>query len=431
MSSLGFIELLAIIVTLGGFEVSPNPKAPSATEVMKYAPADTDFMAHLDLQAVVPSNYKALQKLVDHDIVKDQPATRAALTEMLREIDNGLLMAKGLSGLDIINDLHSITAWMQLPGTAEPKALAVLRGNFPADLIDRLSQQSGTPKARLEGYDSISAPDGSATLALKGRELLLGTPAWVAARLAKSWQPPRFKAGSSIARATEMLRDKPFFALVSKPSPIAAKRLLQEMGNRDNAATDLVSGHALAVVTLEHNGMDWLWQARSKGGYERAVMTSEGLLDLFRASHFASRGLATIALSALRSYAGTSREIDAFLRHETKVLALVTGITGDGKFRADVRKDPTRRTIAVRARGKKLSDVLPISGLLPAIAAGMFLLAGSPSGVGPRNAKAAPTGPAVEPAQSDPGLPRPAPGAAAAGLDVQEVYRAVKRARGM
>ena len=429
MSSLGFIELLAIIATLSGFGVNPNPKAPSAAEVMKYAPADADFMAHVDLQAVLPSNYKALQELIDHEIVKDQPRTREALTETLREIDSGLLMAKGLTGLDIINDLHSITVWMQLPSAGMPEALAVVRGNFPADLIDRLSQQSGAPIARLDGYDAISAPDGSATLVLQGRELLIGTPAWVEARLAKSWRPARFKAGSSMAQAMAMLRDKPFLAAVSRPSQMAAKRLLQEMGNSDNAATDLVSGHALAVVTLAHNGMAWIWQARSNDGYERAVMTSEGLLDLFRASHFAARGLAKVVTAALRSYAGTSREIDSFLRHESEILALVTSITGDGKFRSDVRKDPRRRTITVRARGKKLSDVLPISGFLPAIAAGMFLVAGSQSSVGPAEARAVRGIPAAEPAQSDGAAP--APGAAAAGLDVQQVYRAVKRARGM
>ena len=47
--------------------------------------------------------------------------------------------------------------------------------------------------------------------------------------------------------------------------------MLQQFDNREHVATDLLNGHEFVGLTLEYNGMSWIWKARSAAGYQGAI----------------------------------------------------------------------------------------------------------------------------------------------------------------
>jgi hypothetical protein len=117
-----------------------------------------------------------------------------------------------------------------------------------------------------------------------------------------------------------------------------------------------------------------------------------------RAAQIAPRGLAKIAVASLDSYAGTSKEIDVLIQRKNELLALVGDYTGDGRFKAAV--GATGRVVTVRLTGKKVSEVVPVGILVPAVAAGLYFQAAEQ-----------PPPPPLPPAQVKPNKPvRPVPG---------------------
>lgn len=426
--SVGFIELIAILLSLGGFGIDANPGAPSAAEVMRYAPADADLMVHLDLQAMLPRNYDALAALPGARTLAMAPDARAMLEDVVREAETARGMVKGLLGIDPVKGIHSITAWGDVPAAGEPAVLVVARGDVSGDMIDRIATMAGAPTGMAHGHATLTAPGGALMLAIKDGAILFGTPAWVQPRLAADWKPlPR---RGHDARAAALLDgkavggkssgSKPFLAVVSSPSAEAVARATQAVGAGGNVAADIVAGHTLAALALYHDGVGWSVVARSKQGYERVALASEGLIALLRAGHHASRGAARFLLASLESYAGTDEAIAAIVRHQDALLALADQMTGSGEFRVDFARQPGPRTVEVRARGSKLTDVVPIAGIAPV--AGLlayFTSVRREVGVG------------LEEAQGEPAPVLEVTPAGAGRLQVGEVYREVKRRRGM
>lgn len=429
----GFLELVVLLTTLGGFGVDANPKAPSGKDVMKYAPADADFMLHVDMQAVVPRNYNYLKSLAQNKQVAAHPGAKAMIEDAVREIDVGINMVKGMLKLDPINDLHSMTVWAKMPSGGMPDVLVIVRGNVTDALIDTAANMGGFGRVDVEGNKGAQSPDGSALMVVRKGELFLGTQNWVKPRLAKSWRAPRIAAGSPAAEMRTQLNGKPFFMIASKPSKQAVRAIMSEMP-ADNVLADLVSGHKFGAVSLTSKGMAWTFHAHGQEGYRRALMASEGALDVFRASHIGSRGLARLALSAMYSYRGKVKEIDAILQHENELMAVLNDFTGNGKFKTNLKKNAKKFTVSVKATGKKLSDVLPLMGIVPGIGAAAFMAVsgGSSSDTVAMTEEAAEKPAAVaEPkkarATADTGAAVMAP----ASLDIQTIYRAAKQSRGM
>jgi hypothetical protein len=302
--------------------------------------------------------------------------------------------------------------------------LVVVRGRFAADLVERIARTTSANVTTVADSSVVTTPDGAMMLAMKNQELLVGSPGWIRSRLEKTWSAAKAKPGSLRTSTTELFKDKPFFVLASRPSQEAVHRLLRELGTSENVAVDMIGGHELATVVLTQNSMGWRWTARDTGGYKRAVMVSEGAVDLFRASHFAARGMAKLVLASLRSYAGKSPEIKAVVSHEADLMKLVAQFTGDGKFQADIKKQPKQRTVTVKATGKKISDVAPLAGLVPVFGVvGLFIVRSKVSSSPPEAAVVeVPEVPTGEPQVVESPVP---------GLDVQSIYRTVKRAHGM
>lgn len=421
MISFGVFQLIGLVAALSGFGISPNPQAPAAPEVVKYAPDNADLMVHIDLQAVVPGNYKALRELPNHKAIQSNSEAVQQLRQAIGQIDAGIAMAKGLTGVDPITDIHSLTLWARIPGSGDPDVLIVVRGAFPANLLDKLAQPMSATVGDMEGSRVLTSPDGKAVLALTGGQVLFGTPDWVKPRLSQRFAPPRAKPGSLVSGITPMLARKPFFLVASVPSDEARQRMLAEVG-KENVAADIISGHDLGAITLEHNGMSWTFQAKTSEGYERTLRASEGTIALLRSGHLATRGLADVLIAALPSYAESVPEIKELLRYKDDIRQFIEAVSGDGRFQATWQNNPRSRTVSVRASGKKLSDVIPAAGILPFVGGAAVFFGARPAAEAPepeQSSRSAVSGPLSSGA------------AATGGLDVDAIYRAVKQARGM
>ena len=370
--AMGLVEALVVFLALSGFGVRENPRAPAAAEVLRYAPSQADFLIHLDLQAVLPGTRDLVNALPNHPAVKKNPQ----LSELARTLTNGLgtflTMAQAELGVDPIDDLHSVTAWLSLSNPADPDLLVVLRGKLPPDLVDRLARLARVEPTRVRGQPTLVEPAGKLMI---GRSadgaLLVGTRTLVEARLGP-WRP--VKASGPLAReAARMLADKPFFLAASVPSKKTRARIEAALAADPQMGLlrDMALGHTAAVLTLRHDGIAWTWQSVRDTGHTRALMASRGLLDLMRAGHTATRGLARIVIAGLPSFAAADPLLATLAGHQQLLLDLVLSATGDGSFKADVVDDMAHRTVRVLATGKRLADVVPAGAVIPLVAAGM------------------------------------------------------------
>jgi hypothetical protein len=101
-------------------------------------------------------------------------------------------------------------------------------------------------------------------------------------------------------------------------------------------------------------------------------LAAEGVIELMRAGHLAPRGMVKLLVAALDSYKGESKELDELIAHKDDLQKIVAAYSGDGDFKSTIKKDKKARTLTVRATGKKLSDVIPVAALIPAVVAGIL-----------------------------------------------------------
>lgn len=366
-SLLGFVS---IALSLTGFGVSSNPKAPSGAEVMAYAPDRADFMAYVDVEAVLPRNYQALKDLANGKELSKVPELQRELRSAVGQIEMGLGMVRGAVQVDPISDIKSIAAWVTYPKKGKPELIVHVRGTFPKDFVTALARTKGGTKPTTIGGRAAIIDDGMMLTTAADGSILFGSVKLVQARAKKGPRLRNPRPGSAGGQALRLLDRKPLFALFSSPSAVASKRLTSEMGSGDNALSDLLSGHRFAAFTMHDKGISWLYQAKSASGVETAKMASIGLLQLMRATHFGSRGLANIFFAAVDSYRATSKELDAIIRAKSDLMQLVDEFVGDGKFQERVDVDARSRTVTVSATGRSLSDVFPVAGMAPLAAAG-------------------------------------------------------------
>jgi hypothetical protein len=370
--SFGFIEILSVLMALSGTTIEANPKAPSGDVVLKYAPETSDLVLHVDAAAIVPDLYLTLSNLPQAPSVKDDPKLRSAVSEMLKEVEAGRGMVKAFTGIDVTTDVTSLTAWLTFGASGPPEAIIVVRGNFANLLLDRAATMVGGTVEEIDGQKTVTLPAQGMRVALtKDGDLLAGTDALIKARLGKDWKPAKRAKGSNLARIATMLDAKPFFLGTSTPSATAVTRATSELGA--NFGADLVGSHAFAALALHSTGAGWSWVGTGKASYERALLFSEGAIDLMRAGVVAPRGLVRVAVAALESYAGKGPEIDYLVKHKDELLKLVGDMTGDGNFAVKWDKDAKKHTLSVRATGKHFSEVVPVAAVAGMAATGFMV----------------------------------------------------------
>lgn len=397
----GFIEFLTALLALGGFGVDANPRAPSAAEVLRYAPADADVMVHVDLAALVPKNYAALAALPTQPGFADTELG-PKLAGALQKAEMGRGMVKGMTGLDLVDDVRSATVWLRIPQEGEPEMLGVVRGDIPRDFVDKLAGVA--PSKKVEGVTAVEPEPGLLVARTPRGDLIAGSAELVTARLAKGYRPAKGRLAGAETR--QLLRGKPFFAAVVAPSEAARGRMVRgmELDPREPVSQlllDATTGYELFGLYLAHDGLGWTVGAGDPAGAGRAAEASRGVVDLLRAMQYGTRGYAALIFAALPSF-GEVPEVAAVLEREKEVRAFVDAWGGDGDFRASVRA--RGKVVTATARGKELVDVLPASLVLAGAGAGFFLAARDDAPVPTEAVSAAPVEavpPPVAPAALD------------------------------
>jgi hypothetical protein len=403
-----FAQIFSFLMALSGFGVDANPKAATADQVLEHAVDDADLVVHLDIAAVVPRNFKALTDLPNDPAIKGSPELVKMTRDLAAQATQARAMVKTMAGFDFVTDLQSVTAFVKFKADgSDPDALVELRGNIPADLLEKISKMSGMPLEKVAGRSAIALPDHRYIGIAKSGSVLLGTDTLVKPRLADTWKAPSRTAGSRAARIAPIFDEKPFLAWALTPSPALVK--MAEAKHGKNAGIEMMKDLDLAVGSLRTDGLVWATYAKSSKGFDRSSMAADGAIDLMRAFQIAPRGLAKVAVAYLDVYAGQSKEIDELIKHKADLLKLVDGYTGDGQFKATIDKDAKSRSVVVHAIGKRLSEVLPIGLILPAAAVGVFAAGHAQQSATPGQAGTVAVPPMHGSSSTGPGPGKPAP----------------------
>lgn len=373
VATMGATEIVAfVLMLLTSLGAKPNPAAPDGREAMKYAPARADVVFHLDFEAFLPGTVAALQQAPNHPIVKAEPAIKRATTDLLDKVAMGRASARAALGLDPIDALKSVTVFVTITA-GKPEVIGVVRGAWPADLLSRIAMFTGEQPVMVEGKPMVRTPDGDMAVALDGTNLIGGNTKLVEARLKASWKPLAIKAGSPFARVSALLDKKPISLTAWSPSAFVVAEAEKDLyGDEKILGRDLMS-IPFAAGWVAADGVGWTVQTRDASGVERARLASEGVVEMMRAAHHASRGLVRLAFAVLPSYAKASAEVALAVKHGPALLALLDGMSGDGSFKHETKVDAKDRSVTVVARGAHLSDVLPVGGLMPVAGAGAVL----------------------------------------------------------
>jgi hypothetical protein len=355
---MSLVEVVTILLSLADFGVRPSPGAPSAAEVLRLAPDRPDAAIHVDLAAFLPNNHRALTALATR--LTPGGEARAALDEGLGQLAVGRAAVKLAIGLDPIDDLTSVTGFVAVEDGA-PRVLAVVRGRFPADFLDRAAR-SGVlqPQAfTVDGRPGLEVGGGQAA-ALVGKDLVVGWRPWVEARMGRGY---RRAGGPTDAWLRDALGGRPFFALVAAPGQ-AARDLLASAAPEDAAEVlELLAGFEGAELHVGTRGMGWSVGMRDAAGLEAVRLGSEAAFDLLRAYQFFGLGIAKGLAAALPALARREPELAAaVLPYRDALLALVPVVIGDGRFVSSVAVRGRRVVAAARA-----ASVGRILGSLPVL----------------------------------------------------------------
>jgi len=363
--SLGLVEVISLMLGLGGFGVEHNPNAPSPDVALQYALPDADLVVHFDAAAVVPKNYKVLTSLPNTPAIKSSPELVDGIRKMIGEVEGVRGIAKMATGVDLVSDVNDATVFLRIVPKQAPTFVAVAHGKFSSANLDKIATSMHHPVTKVGAGALIdNGADEPAIGVTKDGVLIAGDLDLVRDRVGSTWRAPARPANSNLAYAAEVIAQKPIYAVVATLSPQARKAINDNAGPK-NFLTDLVNRHKLATFSVYADGIGWTWIDRTRAGLDNMETVSLGVLDLLKAAHIAPRGFAKIALGALDSYKGVDKKIDDVIRHKADVMKLVETFTGDGDFKTSVQKDPRTLKLSVRATGKSLSEVVPAGVLVP------------------------------------------------------------------
>jgi hypothetical protein len=369
----GFVELITLLLSLSGFGIQPNPKAPTADVSLQYAMPDPDIVVHFDARAVVPNNYKLLAALPNKPEIKSSPELLKMVRQVVNQVEGARGMAKGATGIDLATDVNDATVFVQIVPQQEPNFVATVHGKFSTGVVDKIGKMTKGKVTRVGNSMMVEMGANDPAMGVtKDGVMLVGTANLVRDRLGDQWRAPARAPGSSLAYAADVLDAKPVYALVFTLSPAARKQAIQSIGGK-NFLTDVIQRHKLCTFSVFADGIGWTWIDSNKNGLDQMEMMSQGTLELLRAGQIAPRAMAKIFLGGLSSYKGTDKQVDQVIARKADVLKLIDTYTGDGNFKQSINKDIAKLRLDVRATGKSLSEVVSAGLLLPGAAA-FFML---------------------------------------------------------
>lgn len=376
---MGLVEIITLLLGLTGFGLSPNPRPATADQALQYAMPDADIVVQFDAASVIPGNYKVLSQLPNQPQIKASPELSKAVREIVNEVEGARGIAKTATGIDLTTDISDATLFLQLVPNRPPNFVAAVRGKLSPAVIDKIAKMSNKQAQRVGTGTMIeTGPNDPAIAVTKDNVLLAGTPALVRARLAATWKPPARPPGSSLGYAQDAINARPVIAVVMTLSQTARKEVSAKLAGsaqpaKKNFLTDLVGRHRAFAFSVFHDGIGWTWFDTTRPGLEQMAMMSEGMIELMRAFQIAPRGAAKMTLAAIDSYKGTDKRVDEIIRRKADIMKVVESYSGDGNFKVSFEKDPAKLRLAVRARGKSVSEVLPAGLVGPMVVLGLVV----------------------------------------------------------
>ena len=374
--SFGLVELITLLLSLSGFSLQANPKAPTPDQALQYAMPDADVVLHVDAAAIIGNNYKLLAALPNQPQIKASPELAKTVRKAVNEVEGLRGLAKTTTGIDVTTDISDATLFVKVPPPAAPTAsrqgppdlLVTVRGKFSVATLDRIAKVLG-PSTKVGGGAMIEMGQNqmgpiTAVGVTKDGTLLAGTSQAIKDRLADTWKAPARATGSNLAHVATALEGKPVIAFALTLSPNARKQVLAEFKGQKNFMSDVIARHKLLSFSIFTDGIGWTWIDSNKAGLDAMAQVSEGMMDMLRAAQIAPRGFAKIAMGALDSYKG-NKQVDELIRRKADLWKIVESYSGDGNFKVAIDKNPATLRLTARATGKSLSDVLPAGLMLP------------------------------------------------------------------
>jgi hypothetical protein len=376
--SFGIVELISLLLSLGGFGLATNPKPPSVDAALEFGMAAPDFVAHFDAASVIPSNYKVLMAMPDQPAIKASPELSTAVRQMINEVEGPRSIAKAMVGFDPVTDFSDVTAFAQIVPNQQPTFVVAVHGKFAPNLLDRISKLNNKTVTKVGAFSMLETGDGNA-LALKNGTLIVGALALVKERLADTWKAPSHATGTNLGVAADMLAGHPVFGVAMTLSPGTRQEIIEKHGSDKNFLTDIVQRTKGSTFAIYHDGIGWSVSDTTAAGLDQMAQLSDGMVDILRAAQIAPRGFAKIALAALDSYKGRSAQIDQMIAHKADLQRIMAQYTGDGQFKAKLDKDTKNLKLDVRLTGKSLSDVVGFGVLIPFGAVGLLTRSAPPA----------------------------------------------------
>jgi hypothetical protein len=278
-----------------------------------------------------------------------------------------------MTGIDVTTDIADATLFIHvIAQKGDPEALVAVHGRFSAASIDKIAGLVHKPAVKAKGGTWLEVDDKHAVAVTGDGVLLFGTRGLIVERTRGDWKPPPHGAGTSLAYPADVLAGKPVFAISLSPSQLARDTGVAAAADGPAIVRDLIKRSKAWSFSVYHDGIGWTWFDSSKAGLDSMTDMSNGMIDVFRASQIAPRGVAKIVFGALESYRGDPR-VDELLRHKADLVKVVDTYIGDGTFKAKVDADAKNLKLSVRLTGKSVADVMPIGIVIPLAIGGMLV----------------------------------------------------------
>src|SRR5450432_549465 len=289
--SFGIVELISLLLSLGGFGLQANPKPPTVDASLEYGLVDADLVAHFDAASVIPGNFKALLDLPNQPTVKASPELLKLTKELINEVDGPRQFAKGLIGFDPVTDITDVTAFAQIVPHAEPTFVVVAHGKFTAGMLDKIAKYTNKPVSKVGGVSMLELGKGNSVALTKSNVMLVGSTALVQERAADAWKAPSHAAGTNLGQAADMIGGHLVFGVSMTVSQTVRAEVLKEHPDQ-NFMTDLIKRGKGSTFAIYHDGIGWSFNDSTAAGLDQMAALSDGVIDVLRAAQIAPRGFA-------------------------------------------------------------------------------------------------------------------------------------------
>ncbi|MCX5743242.1 MAG: hypothetical protein NT062_12180, partial [Proteobacteria bacterium] len=276
-------------MSLAGFGLSSNPKAPTADQALEYAMPDADIVVHFDAASVIPGNYKVLTGLADQPQIKASPELQKIVRKAVNEIEGARGLAKSTTGIDFTTDVDDGTLFVQVPAQGDPRVVASVHGKFSATTIDKIAGMTKKPVQKVGGGAMVQPDREVAVGVTKSGVLIVGSTQLVQDRLGDAWKAPTRAANTTLAYAAEAIAQKPIYSMIVSLSADARSLITKKFGTSPNFLTDTVSRHKLFAFSAFQNGIGWTWIDSKATGLDQMELMSQGSIEFLRAAQIAPR----------------------------------------------------------------------------------------------------------------------------------------------